>query len=73
MLRVLELSTQSKGKTMSAITEFITRNIIAADPAPEYSRLDLMDIPLSGGCFHGRHNLCNDHDDTPNCGCGCHL
>jgi len=58
---------------MSAITAFITRNIVAADPAPEYSRLDHADgLGVSGGCYHGRHTLCNDHDETPNCCCGCH-
>lgn len=71
MLRVLVMSDQLKGKTMSVITAFITRNIVADDPAPEYSRLDRMDFPVTGGCYHGRHPLCTNDAGVP-CNCGCH-
>jgi len=57
---------------MSAITAFITRNIVAADPAPEYSRLDRMDGLVSGGCYHGRHTLCVEGEGAGPCDCGCH-
>lgn len=58
---------------MSIITAWIERNVIAGDPNPEYSRLDHQDGPgVSGGCYHGRHNLCDTHEASATCGCGCH-
>lgn len=57
---------------MSVITEFIARNIVADDPAPEYSRLDRLDGLVSGGCYHGRHTLCAEGEAPAPCGCGCH-
>lgn len=56
---------------MNTLTAWIGRNIIAADPNPEPSRLDLLDmveLPVTGECWHQRCNIC----DAGNCNCGCH-
>lgn len=56
---------------MNTLTAWIGRNIIAADPNPEPSRLDRLDmveLPVTGECWHQRHNICG----AGNCNCGCH-